>query len=580
MMKRMAISVGLVLVLFRVVFMNGSIFAQTVPMDTSTDTTMTETTPSMPEGPSVGNITVTDITDTSARINIDSDELVQGYVEYGTTEQYGMSTPLTSEFSTTPSFLLENLSPETLYHYRVIVMDSAGNAAITADETFTTLATPEPETPPTATEAPQTISLSVSNTETVSVSTSTARITWKTNKDADSQVEYGTTNTYGTFSPIGVSSLSHTVNLSDLNPSTKYYYRAISKTPGETAYGTAQQFTTLAVQSAPTPPIISNVVVSNIGTDGVIISWTTSKPSTSNIQYGTTTSYSLLVGKDSALVTSHSRTVSGLISGTLYHFRVISSDNENNTALGKDRTFTTNTASSGSSNNTAATTTPATPTTSKPSNSDILANIEKLASGALSSQGGGLPVIPTRPLLLEVVPLDGKVLFEWRKDRGVKNGVIHTIILKKQGTDPVRSRIDGDIIYDGPSTTFTDTDVENGKEYHYALYSYGAFGRFTSSSNFKVIPIANREQVNISTLEIENSPSLLSLSRNLFKGLQGDDIKSLQRFLFVNGYYSEGLITGYFGQLTKLAVMRFQKLNNIFPTSGYVGPITKTILAQ
>jgi hypothetical protein len=121
-------------------------------MDTTTDTAPAMEEPvAMPVGPSISSVTVADITHNSARIDINSDELVQGYVEYGTSEQYGMSTPLTSEFSTSPSFLLENLSSETLYHFRVIAMDSAGNVTITSDETFTTLATPTSPPPTTAT---------------------------------------------------------------------------------------------------------------------------------------------------------------------------------------------------------------------------------------------------------------------------------------------------------------------------------------------------------------------------------------------------------------------------------------------
>ena len=210
-MKKLYMFGSIPLILLIVLFSCGYIFAQTVPMDmTTTDTStpaMEDATLAMPEGPSISNVFVTDITDTSARVDVNSDELVQGYVEYGTSEQYGMSTPLTSEFSTSPSFFLENLTPETLYHYRVVVVDSAGNAAITGDETFTTLATPvepEPETPPTSTSTPLTSSLAISDTETIYVSTTTARINWQTNKKADSQVEYGTTNAYGILSLVVV----------------------------------------------------------------------------------------------------------------------------------------------------------------------------------------------------------------------------------------------------------------------------------------------------------------------------------------------------------------------------------------
>ena len=614
------------------------VVAQMLPADSTTpaaDTApSTEMTPDteMP-GPSISRVSVTDITDTSARVDVDSDEMVQGYVEYGTTEQYGMSTPLTSEFTTNPEFLLENLTPETLYHYRVIVMDSSGGAAITTDETFTTLppppeategqgATPEEPSPPTdndtstsmgstgsttqtassspqvatttqptsstgsttltassspqaATSTPPTPALAVSNTKTAAVSTTTVRITWQTNKSADSQVQYGATNAYGSLSSVGPSDTSHTVNLSGLTPNTKYYYRAVSKTAsGETAYSSSQQFTTLAVQTPPSPPVISNVSTS-VSTSSVTITWTTSKPATSDIQYGTTTSYGFTLGKDAALKTLHVRRISNLPARSLYHFRPVVADSGGNTAFGKDRTFTTSAAPSAPVSTTplVATSTPNTDTLEK------IADRGTQAAASVPRGGGGIPVAPTRPLLLKVTALDGQVAFDWRKDRGVKNSTIRTLIVRKEGTDPVRSRIDGGIIYDGPSTAFTDTNVENGKEYHYALYSYGGYGRFTTATRFKVIPRADKEQVDLSAEEEEEFIPL-DLSRNLFQGRQGDDITLLQTHLSDNGYYPEALITGYFGPLTRKAVIRYQILNGIVPAVGYVGPLTRGALAQ
>ena len=47
--------------------------------------------------------------------------------------------------------------------------------------------------------------------------------------------------------------------------------------------------------------------------------------------------------------------------------------------------------------------------------------------------------------------------------------------------------------------------------------------------------------------------------RNLTVGNTGDDVTTLQQFLLDEGVYPEGLITGYFGSLTKQAVIRFQE---------------------
>jgi hypothetical protein len=91
------------------------------------------------------------------------------------------------------------------------------------------------------------------------------------------------------------------------------------------------------------PPIISNVTVQNVTTSTATIAWTTSKPTTSEVDYGLTTSYGLNA-KDNNLVIGHSIVVSSpmLVPGTTYHFVARSSDTAGNTVVGQDSIFTTN----------------------------------------------------------------------------------------------------------------------------------------------------------------------------------------------------------------------------------------------
>ncbi|MEI6494499.1 MAG: peptidoglycan-binding protein [bacterium] len=73
------------------------------------------------------------------------------------------------------------------------------------------------------------------------------------------------------------------------------------------------------------------------------------------------------------------------------------------------------------------------------------------------------------------------------------------------------------------------------------------------------------------------SPSLVSaatLNRQLELGMSGSDVSSLQTFLAGDPtIYPQGLVTGYFGSLTKSAVSNFQAANGI-STVGRVGPTT------
>lgn len=90
-----------------------------------------------------------------------------------------------------------------------------------------------------------------------------------------------------------------------------------------------------------TAPIITNVQVTNIQTTSVVITWTTNEAATGQVEYGETDAYGSETTKNTNLITNHSETVSGLSSGTLYHFKVVSEDAATNEAESADFTFTT-----------------------------------------------------------------------------------------------------------------------------------------------------------------------------------------------------------------------------------------------
>ncbi|OGJ04429.1 hypothetical protein A3F97_02985 [Candidatus Nomurabacteria bacterium RIFCSPLOWO2_12_FULL_41_10] len=66
----------------------------------------------------------------------------------------------------------------------------------------------------------------------------------------------------------------------------------------------------------------------------------------------------------------------------------------------------------------------------------------------------------------------------------------------------------------------------------------------------------------------------VSLIREMREGMSGDDVKALQALLAADAeIYPEGLISGFYGRLTAMAVMRFQKKHGLDQV-GRVGPKT------
>jgi hypothetical protein len=173
------------------------------------------------------------------------------------------------------------------------------------------------------------------------ISQSGATVSWTTDVGSSSQVEYGTTASYGQSTAVdGTAVTTHAVGLSGLSAGTLYHYRVKSgASGGALAVSGDLTFTT----ALPAPPVISNVQVSGLSASGATVTWTTDTASDTTVQYGLTASYGSSAGS-AGLVTSHSQGLSGLSASTQYHYRVQSKDGFGQVSVSGDGTFTTTNA--------------------------------------------------------------------------------------------------------------------------------------------------------------------------------------------------------------------------------------------
>ena len=162
----------------------------------------------------------------------------------------------------------------------------------------------------------------------VATSGSTATITWTTDENSSSVVQYGTTSALGQNAS-GTSGTSHSVTITGLTSGATYSYRVSSSDAAGNATTSPASASAPATFVAPdtVAPAISAVTVSGTGASRTI-TWTTDEASTSAVSYGTTTS--LGQSATGATGTSHSVTVSGLADGTTYYYRVTSADAASN----------------------------------------------------------------------------------------------------------------------------------------------------------------------------------------------------------------------------------------------------------
>jgi len=290
-----------------------------------------------------GAPTVTQLTDTSARIAWVTNEPGDSIIQWGDTSTYG-SENTQSAFVFNHSITLTGLDDAAVYHYRVGSTDEAGNGpTYSSDRTFTTLPTPD-TTAPVITGGPTVTGI----TET------TATITWNTDEPSNSQVHYELFSaSWEAMSGVKNQAdmvQSHRVTLTGLQENTLYYVRVGSTDAagnGPATSGTDNNpsamvsFRTQADQTAPV--IVSAATVSGITDTTAIIQWDTDEPGNSQVRYADVQSqYDWntypLVKNSAALVTHHAVTLTGLEEAQAYYFRVGSTDVEGN---GPDVTVTT-----------------------------------------------------------------------------------------------------------------------------------------------------------------------------------------------------------------------------------------------
>jgi hypothetical protein len=228
-------------------------------------------------------------------------------------------------------YTVTNLTYGT-YYFSVTAYDSAGDESIYSNEVQAVISPPPDTTPPV-----------IGSIGSSNITTSGATISWTTDEPSTTQVDYGLTTAYGSTTSLDPTlQTSHTQSLSGLAPGTVYHYRVSSlDAAGNQATSGDRTFTTEASPPDATPPVIGSIRSSNITTSGATISWTTDEPSTTQVDYGLTTPYSSTTNLDSTLRTSHTQLLSGLVPGTVYHYRVSSLDAAGNPASSGDLIFTT-----------------------------------------------------------------------------------------------------------------------------------------------------------------------------------------------------------------------------------------------
>ncbi len=349
---------------------------------------VTETVASDAIAPAISNLIASELYANAARLTWATNEATTCYVEYGLTASYGQRTPVLGPPTQTHEATLASLNLNQTYHYRIVAQDAAGNTTSSSSGTFTTKAGEVFLFKPIADTFVErggvhgttrdranfgwTNLLVSSNHESylrfqvaglnapikqtklrlrtrqAGTSNATLRallgswsentVTWLTKP-----TQYG--DTLGTMSAFAVNQWREATLKPFVTSNGTFNFALLGTTTGEVSLDAREstnfQPELIITLQDTSKPVITNVAANNVTFESATIAWSTNEASTSQIEYGLSTSYGSVSALDTNRVVAHALTLGGLAENTLYHYRVHSRDAAGNLALSSNFTFTT-----------------------------------------------------------------------------------------------------------------------------------------------------------------------------------------------------------------------------------------------
>ena len=265
----------------------------------------------------------------SGKIDLRGNDSASVYFEYGTTNSYGLKTPVQKISSSgTVSAKIINLNPETIYHWRIYCKSI--DIVTSKDTTFITIL------------QPVVTSLPLGNL-TLTSATLIGQIDLQGRDSVSVYFEYGLTSSYGSKSPEQIITTSgiFSATINNLKPKTTYHWRIYCK-PNDgnsdiTTYDST--FTTFFL------PSITSLSTSNLTITGVILSGQIDLHGRTSasfyFEYGMTDAYGTKSNEQTINSSGvYNLTLSNLKQNTTYHWRIYCKSTDGD-IYSSDNTFTT-----------------------------------------------------------------------------------------------------------------------------------------------------------------------------------------------------------------------------------------------
>lgn len=375
--------------------------------------------------------------------------------------------------------------------------------------------------------------------------------------------------------------------------------------------------------SAPdeTAPVISDIA-STTSSTGASITWTTNEAASTKVVYSVNTQYASSTSETdtSTRVTSHTKSLTSLLSCTTYNFRAVSGDAAGNYATSSAASFTTSGCAGGALPTSATSTsvtvsgaatstltdnnrsitvvTPANFTTASSSvviqvkglSSDtVLGSIGKPSSSLSSASSVVFNVTALVDSITELDSFDVPVTVSFTYTDGDVSGLTESTLRMFHYADGGWSELDD-------CSVDTSTNTITCEAPHFSVFAIfgsssssggssgsastvGSYGGSVRSRVANLVAMGRIAEANALKAQwpwIFVQKETISLgARDLYFGTTGEDVRALQTLLINNGYEIPAGATGSFFIQTKKALVAYQRDNGIYPAVGYMGPVTR-----
>ncbi len=229
--------------------------------------------------------------------------------------------------TSTASITTTSLITDGLHSWKVVAVDNATNSRESSSLSFTVDATP-----------PLTVTLSSPSTGTITSATRPL-FSWGPTSDAGTGLAKYQLYIDGVLNRDNIAALNTSITPTTALADGSYSWKVVAADNA----GNIRESDAYSLGIDTVSPTVSQVSVAASTPVSATIIWSSSEPTSSQVEYGTTTSYgSTSSESDTATrVISHSVAITGLTPGNTVHFRVKSRDGAGNTAVSTDGSFST-----------------------------------------------------------------------------------------------------------------------------------------------------------------------------------------------------------------------------------------------